>query len=130
MDHLPHILSVENDPPTRFLLEHELKGIYEITLATDEKEALEAIESNSFDLLLLDINLQAPKGGVEILHTVRNRDDLPDLPAIALTAYAMPSDKERLLNEGFDAYVAKPFTKANLLSTIEKTLPPQCHTQQ
>lgn len=129
MNHLPHILSVEDEPAIRIILEYHLQGIYEVTLSTDEEEALEAIESTSFDLLLLNINLDAERGGVEILRTVRDRGDLPDPPAIALTAYALPAEKKNLLKEGFDAHVAKPFTKANLISTIEETLP-QCHPQE
>lgn len=100
-----------------------------MTLTTDEEEAFEAIESTSFDLLLLNIKLDAERGGVEILHTVRNRDDLPDTLAIALTAYALPEEKKKLLKEGFDAHVRKPFTKANLISTIEETLS-QSHTRE
>jgi CheY-like chemotaxis protein len=124
-----HILSVEDNDHTRLLLKHQLSDPHEVTLAPDEEEALEAIESTSFDLLLLDINLQAESGGVDLLRTVRRRDDLPDPPAIALTAFAMPDERQWLLNEGFDAYVGKPFTKANLISTIEETLP-QSQTQE
>ena len=94
-----------------------------MTFATKEEKALELIDSNSFDLLLLDINLQAENGGVQILRSVRKREDVPNPPAVALTAFAMPGDREDLLSEGFDAYVSKPFTKPNLLSTIEKLLP-------
>lgn len=116
------ILSVEDNADTRLLLKHTLKDDYEVTFALSVDEALKAVTSKSFDLLLLDINLSTEQGGVELLQEVRNRDDLDDIPAIALTAFAMPGDREDLLASGFDEYVGKPFTKAELTKTIEQTL--------
>lgn len=116
------ILCVEDNAETRLLLEHQLSGSFEITFATKEEEALEVIDSKSFDLLLLDINLQAENGGIRVLRSVREREDVPTPPAVALTAFVMPDDREKILEEGFDAYVPKPFTKPGLLSTIEETL--------
>lgn len=117
----PHILSVEDHPQTRLLLKH-LMGSYDVAFASGADEALNAIESDSFDVLLLDINLGSGKSGVELLHTVRNREDTAEIPAIALTAYAMPGDREDLLEKGFDGYVSKPFTYTELTSAIEQTL--------
>lgn len=118
----PHLLSVEDNPETRLLLKHLLNEDYDVTFASDVEDAMDAVESSSFDLLLLDINLGAEKGGTELLHTIRNRDDMDDIPAIALTAFAMPGDREELLKEGFDEYVGKPFTGQELTETIDQTL--------
>ncbi len=46
------------------------------------------------------------------------------VPAIALTAYAMPGDREDFLEKGFDEYVSKPFTRDDLTEAIESTLNP------
>lgn len=116
------ILSVEDNADTRLLLKHTLQDDYEVTFASGVDDALDAVTSESFDLLLLDINLGTQRGGVNLLQEVRERDDLADIPAIALTAFAMPGDREDLLARGFDAYVGKPFTHAELTSTIDQTL--------
>jgi len=118
----PQILSVEDNADTRLLLQHTLKDDYEVTFAPGVEEALEAVADESFDLLLLDINLGTRQGGVELLHEVRSQDEFGDIPAIALTAFAMPGDREDLLAQGFDAYVGKPFTHAELTTTIDQAL--------
>lgn len=118
----PRILSVEDNPDTRFLLKHTLQGSYEVTFAPNVEEALDAVESKPFDLLLLDINLGTENGGVELLHMIRDREDMGEIPAIALTAFAMPGDREELLGEGFDEYVGKPFTHAELREAIDQTV--------
>lgn len=118
----PRILSVEDNADTRFLLKHTLQDAYEVTFAPDVEEAMDTVETEPFDLLLLDINLGTKNGGVELLHMIREREDIGEIPAIALTAFAMPGDREELLGEGFDEYVGKPFTHAELRETIEQTL--------
>lgn len=118
----PRILSVEDNSDTRLLLEHLLDESYELTLTASVDEALDAVESTSFDLLLLDIHLNSGTEGTELLHTIRNREDIGEVSAIALTAYILPGDSQELLDEGFDAYVSKPFTSAELTEAIDQTL--------
>ncbi|WP_263809020.1 response regulator [Salinibacter sp.] len=119
----PRILSVEDNPDTRLLLEHTLQGEYDITVVPNVEEALDHIATNSFDLLLLDINLSEKDGGVGLLHTIRSREQIDDIPAVAVTAFAMPGDRDDFLQEGFDEYVGKPFTRDRLVDTIEDALP-------
>jgi two-component system cell cycle response regulator DivK len=119
----PHLLSVEDNPQTRMVLKHLLGEDYRLTFASGVEGALDAVGSNrSFDLFLLDINLGAGKDGMELLRLLRNREDTADVPAIALTAYAMPGDREDLLSEGFDEYVGKPFSGEELTETIDQVL--------
>lgn len=118
----PRLLSVENNAETRILLEHALDDSYAVTFASDEEEALDAVESGRFDALLLDINLTSEKGGIELLHTLREREETTGVPAIAVTAFAMPGDREDLFQEGFDAYVGKPFTLADLRETVRRAI--------
>ena len=118
----PRILSVEDNPDTRLLLEHTLQDDYDITLASSVEEAMDHMATGSFDLLLLDINLSEKDGGVEFLHTIRGREHIDDIPAVAVTAFAMPGDRDDFLQEGFDAYIGKPFTQDQLVGTIEDTL--------
>ncbi len=120
----PHILAVEDNSETQLLLKHLLKDSYEVDVVPDIEGALEAVETDSFDVLLLDINLSGDQTGTDLLHLIREREGVDAVPAVALTAYAMPGDREDFLQKGFDEYVSKPFTRADLTDAIENTLNP------
>ena len=120
---VPHLLSVEDNSETRVLLKHFLGGSYELTFATSAKEALGILCSDdSVDLLLVDINLGSGPSGTDLLREVMACGEIGDVSAVALTAYAMPGDREELLEEGFDGYVGKPFGQEELTDTIDQTL--------
>jgi CheY-like chemotaxis protein len=121
-DEKPRILAVEDNSETQLLLEHLLKKSFEVVVVPGVDEALDAVDEDRFDALLLDINLSEERTGTDLLHLLRKRDDMSDVPAIALTAYAMPGDREDFLEAGFDQYVSKPFTRADLTEAIETSL--------
>jgi CheY-like chemotaxis protein len=118
------ILSVEDNPETRVLLEHLLQDSYAVTVVADADAALRVFEAQDFDLLLIDINLGAGMSGTELLQLIREREMGKGPPAVAVTAYAMPGDRKNLLKKGFDGYVAKPFTRNNLREAVRQTLEP------
>jgi CheY-like chemotaxis protein len=118
----PRILAVEDNSETQLLLQHLLKPTYEVEVTGSISAALEAAEDEHFDLLLLDINLSEERTGTDLLHLLRDRCDLTGVPAIALTAYAMPGDRESFLDKGFDRYVSKPFTRSDLTDAIDESL--------
>lgn len=119
----PRVLAVEDNSETQLLLEHLLKKSYEVVVVAGVDEALDTVTDTQFDALLLDINLSEERTGTDLLHLLRERNDMNDVPAIALTAYAMPGDREDFLESGFDQYVSKPFTRADLTEAIETSLP-------
>jgi CheY-like chemotaxis protein len=82
----PRILAVEDNAETQLLLEHLLKDSFEVTVVAGVDGALTAVEEHSYDALLLDINLSEERTGTDLLHLLRERDDVSDVPAIALTA--------------------------------------------
>jgi CheY-like chemotaxis protein len=118
------ILAVEDNSETQLLLEHLLEGSYDVEVVPGVESALQAVDDSSFDVLLLDINLSEDETGTELLHRIRERDGIGDVSAVALTAYAMPGDREDFLQKGFNEYVSKPFTRADLTEAIENTLNP------
>lgn len=120
----PRILAVEDNSETQLLLKHLLKESYTVEVVSGVEGALEAVDHGSYDVLLLDINLSDERTGTELLHLIQERDDMSDTAAVALTAYAMPGDREDFLKKGFDEYVSKPFTRADLTQAIEATLNP------
>ena len=118
----PRILAVEDNSETQLLLEHLLKKSFEVVVVPGVDEALSAVGDGPFDALLLDINLSEQRTGTDLLHLLRERENMTDVPAIALTAYAMPGDREDFLEAGFDQYVSKPFTRSDLTTAIENSL--------
>lgn len=119
----PHFLSVEDHPDTRLLLKHLLDENYELSFATSAEEALGILKTDNWvDLLLVDINLGSDASGTDLLREIENLEEIQAVPAIALTAYAMPGDREKLLSKGFDGYVGKPFTYEELAGAIGQVL--------
>ena len=113
---------VEDNPDNRMLVQALLEDRYEISEYETGVEAVEGLPDNVPDLILLDISLPE-MDGTEVLAWLRERDDLRDVPVIALTAHAMAGDREKYLAIGFDDYVTKPIVDEDLLfDAIERCL--------
>ena len=118
------ILVLEDNPDTRTLIGRRLSTYYEVEVVGTPEEALELARQNRYDLLLLDINLGTSMDGLDVLEVMRTLPLHGETPAIAVTAYAMPGDRERFLEAGFDGYLSKPFTKMQLFGALEAHLQP------
>lgn len=120
------VLVVEDNQDTRELIEIVLRNadVSEVYTAGTVEEAVEQTErcEKAFDLVLVDINLGTPEGGLEILKRLRAQAAYTRVPLVAMTAYAMPGDRERFLSEGFDAYLSKPFTVDELMEMAAEQL--------
>lgn len=116
------ILAVEDNADTLTLLRYMLTKTYRPLLASDKDEALSLAGEHAIDLFLLDINLGQEYTGINLMKQLRDDPRHADTPILALTAYAMPGDRERFVEMGFDGYVSKPFTKEALLETIRGVL--------
>ncbi len=117
-----HLLIVEDNPDTQTLLRYMLQAHCELSFAFKVDDALALAEEHSFDVFILDINLGEQRTGIDLLHLLRAQAKYASAPAIALTAYAMPGDRERFLSEGFTGYISKPFTRRDLLKSLEVAL--------
>src|SRR5688572_21676649 len=112
------VLIAEDNPVNRELVREvlELEG-HEIIEAADGEEALARVSDSAPDLVLLDI--QMPKlDGIAVIRQLRRDPHFNSVPVIALTAFAMRGDRERMLAEGFNGYIAKPIERAALLKGI------------
>ncbi|HEV2424716.1 MAG TPA: response regulator [Terriglobia bacterium] len=90
------------------------------TVAGDGSKALKALERESFDVVLMDV--QMPNlSGLEATRAIRQAEKSSGrhLPIVAMTAHAMKGDRERCLEAGMDGYVAKPIQPAELFAAIE-----------
>jgi CheY-like chemotaxis protein len=122
-DTVHSVLLVEDTPINQTLetiLLHRLG--YEVTLANNGLEAVEAFNSSSFELILMDI--QMPEmGGIEATQLIRDlekKNGLPPTPIIAVTANALKGDRELYLASGMDGYVSKPISLEALKSEIQR----------
>jgi len=94
---------------------------HSLTIVNNGREAIQALQSESFDLILMD--LQMPEmGGAEATEIIRRMDALRGrhTPIIALTAHAMKGDRERYLAAGMDGYVSKPILASELYREVDK----------
>ena len=99
-----------------------LKPHFALVFSSQVDEALMEAEKYTIGLFLLDINLGEQRTGIDLLELLRQRPGYKNTPALALTAYAMPGDRDRFLDAGFDGYISKPFTRRELLNAIEMAL--------
>ncbi len=93
-----------------------------VDAVADGREALKALESITYDLVLMDCQMPV-MDGYEATREIRNpRSTVLNhgIPVIAMTANAMEGDREKCLDAGMDDYIAKPVTRVGLLSLIEK----------
>jgi two-component system sensor histidine kinase/response regulator len=91
-----------------------------ITVVNNGREAIAAVISEPFNLVLMDV--QMPEmDGLEATATIRARESQSGghIPIVAMTAHAMEGDRQRCLNAGMDAYVSKPIRANQLFDTIE-----------
>jgi two-component system cell cycle response regulator DivK len=94
---------------------------YETLQTKDGREAMEMTEEYHPDLILMDIQL--PKiSGLEITRQIKQKDDLKSIPVIAVTAFAMKGDEEKIREGGCEAYIAKPISVTNFLETVQRFL--------
>jgi len=117
------ILIVEDNPQNMRLLEMLLKarGFSFLLKAVDGEEALDVAARELPDLIVMDIQL--PKlSGLEVTKKLRQMPFFSRIPIIALTAYAMKGDKEKILEAGCDAYLSKPFSARELPAMINEML--------
>jgi two-component system sensor histidine kinase/response regulator len=94
---------------------------HRVDVAGNGREALEALERASYDLVLMDI--QMPEmDGLEAIEKIREKEKLTGkhLPVVALTAHAMKGDEERCLTAGMDGYLTKPIRPQELDDVLDK----------
>jgi CheY-like chemotaxis protein/HPt (histidine-containing phosphotransfer) domain-containing protein len=94
---------------------------HRVVVASNGVEAVEAAARGEFNLVLMDVQMP-DMGGFEATRILRSREQGSGrhLPIVAMTAHAMKGDRERCMEAGMDAYVAKPIKAAELLETIDR----------
>jgi two-component system cell cycle response regulator DivK len=84
-------------------------------------DAMEIARADRPDLILMDIQLPEVSG-LEVTKWLKEDDDLKSIPVIAVTAFAMKGDEERIRQGGCEAYISKPISVAKFLETVRSYL--------
>ena len=94
---------------------------YAIIQTKDGMEALSLARTHRPDLILMDIQLPEVSG-LEVTKWIKDDDDLRKIPVIAVTAFAMKGDEEKIREGGCEAYISKPISVTHFLETVKKFL--------
>jgi signal transduction histidine kinase/DNA-binding response OmpR family regulator len=124
-DNLPerrlHVLLAEDNAVNQRLAASllERRG-HRVTIAANGRDALDALERQTFDVVLIDV--QMPEmGGFEATAAIRKKEETTGarIPIVAMTAHAMKGDRERCLEAGMDDYLTKPLDSRRLCAVVE-----------
>lgn len=116
------ILIVEDNDLNMKLFNDLLQANGYNTVQTNSgKEALQLTRDHRPDLILMDIQLPEISG-LEVTKRLKADDELKDIPIVAVTAFAMKGDEEKIRDGGCEGYIAKPISVTNFLETIAKFL--------
>jgi CheY-like chemotaxis protein len=117
------ILIAEDNLINQKVIETMIRRLgYSVRLAENGRQALEALTAGTVKMIFMDC--QMPEmDGFEACREIRKLETGKRTPIIALTANAVPGDRERCLQAGMDDYVSKPFRQDELRRVIERWLP-------
>lgn len=119
------ILLAEDNPVNQLLTVRMLENMgHRITVADDGAKALEAIQRERFDLVLMDVQMPVLDGleATAAIRTAERASGRVRIPIVAMTANAMQGDRERCLGAGMDDYISKPIAMQQLRATIERVM--------
>lgn len=116
------VLIVEDDYASLYLMQRILKGKYKIDTSTNSADGFDKAKANNYDVIVMDINLGKGLDGVELTREIRKRAEHSKIPIIAVTAYALQSDREEFLANGLSHYLSKPIDITEMVTLIEDVL--------
>jgi two-component system cell cycle response regulator DivK len=116
------VLLVEDNEMNRDMLSRRLiRRGYDVILAKDGEEGLEAARKQNPDLILMDMSLPVLNGW-DATRQLKGAPETAHIPIVALTAHALNTDREKATEAGCDAYETKPIDLPRLIDTIEQLL--------
>jgi len=123
MDAMTKKVLIVEDNELNMKLFHDLLDAhgYETLQTRDGIEALEIARVNHPDLILMDIQLPEVSG-LEVTKWIKEDDNLRSIPVIAVTAFAMKGDEEKIREGGCEAYISKPISVTQFLETVQRFL--------
>jgi two-component system, cell cycle response regulator DivK len=123
MDAMAKKILIVEDNELNMKLFHDLLDAhgYQTIQTRDGMEALDLARTHHPDLILMDIQLPEVSG-LEVTKWLKEDDGLKAIPVIAVTAFAMKGDEEKIREGGCEAYISKPISVSHFLETVRKFL--------
>lgn len=116
------VLIVEDNPLNMKLFNDLLEAHgYRTLQSTNGMEAMELARAHRPNVILMDIQLPEVSG-LEVTKWIKDDDELRSTPVIAVTAFAMKGDEERIRQAGCEAYISKPISVAKFIETVKSYL--------
>ena len=115
-----HVLIVEdNELNLKLFRDLLLSHGYKVTETKEGSEAIHLVKQTSPALIIMDIQLRGISG-FEVIQQIKSEQSIKDIPIVAVTAFAMKDDRDRILESGCEAYVPKPISIGPFLEVVEK----------
>ncbi|NWF90777.1 MAG: response regulator, partial [Ignavibacteriaceae bacterium] len=114
------ILYVEDDEYSRDVVVRTLSKLHFVETAASAEKALEMMEREKYDVILIDINLKHGMDGVQLMEKVKKIPYYRGVPLVAVTAYASETDRDEFLSKGFSNYISKPFVLSKLQKYVKE----------
>ncbi|MFQ1792209.1 response regulator [Aeromonas veronii] len=118
------LLAEDNRVNQQLIIEYLRRVDAVVCVVSNGREAVERVAEQPFDVILMDLQMPV-LDGLDATRQIRKMVDKHDVPIIALTASAMPGDKERCLGVGMNGYVTKPVSKQDLYNNLLQWVKPQ-----
>lgn len=113
-------LYIEDQVDSQILFKVQMKELKDIKFAVSFEEALPLLDSNHFDFIVMDINLQGEYNGLDALKIIHKMPGYENIPIIAVTAYVLPGDREKFIATGFNDFISKPIFREKMIDSLEK----------
>lgn len=119
-----HVLVVDDSEDNAFIAQRLLEhlGAGSVSVVNSGERAVEYLTQFRPTFVLLDLSMPGMDGH-EVKDVIRNTPAIADLPVIAFTANVIPSEINRLIDQGFDGCISKPFTMDNFMNILINALP-------
>ena len=121
--HIPRTVLIVEDNELNMKLFHDLLDAhgYQTLQTRSGNEALQIARERRPDLILMDIQLPEVSG-LEVTRWLKDDEELREIPVVAVTAFAMKGDEQRIRQGGCEAYISKPISIGTFLETVRRYL--------
>lgn len=116
------ILAVDDDPINRQLMQLFLSDDFECKVVNSAQQAIDALNNQSFDLVMTDINLGGAHDGIWLGKYIKQSTQYTAIPVVAITAHVMSYTGKDEIKEAFDTLVQKPIMKQRLIEQLKQII--------